>query len=123
MLKKGLKFSIVIAVICLSSVMCNVAPDVHLTQTNFNIQGKVTDATDGTGIGGTVAIASLFGYKCVQYADRNDGYYIRNCSVVGVKGSTQLYVSGGSGYNEKWVDLEITSNLQTINVALQQRTQ
>jgi hypothetical protein len=81
----------------------------------------VTDATDGTAIDTTVGISSLFGYKCVQSTDINGEYYIRNCSVVAV--NPHLWVSGGSRYNDKWIDLEITSSLQTINVALERKTQ
>jgi len=122
MLKKGLKFSIVIAVICLSSVMCKGGFDIKAnSSTNFNIQGKVTDAKDGTAIrGALVGISSLFAdSKCLQSTDGNGDYYIRNCPVLAA-GRTRLYV-GNQGYTEKWVDLEITSNLQIINVALERR--
>jgi len=124
MLKKSLKFSIVIAVICLSSVMCAGGFDITPISTNFNIQGKVTDAKDGTPIGGaTVCIDNWGELKCCQYTSVNGDYYISNFPV-SVIARPKLYVGNqGQGYTDKWVYLEITSNLQTINVALERKTQ
>ena len=124
MLKKRLQFSIVIAVICLSSVTCNVGFDIKAISTNFNIQGKVTDAKDGTPIGGaTVCIDNWGDLKCCQYTSGNGDYYISNCPV-SVIARPKLYVSNqGQGYTDKLVDLEITSNLQIVNVALERKTQ
>jgi len=120
MLLKVLKLSISIAAKFLSSIMSESCGWHAAGPMNFNVQGKAPDAQDGSPVkGAAVAISTWDGYKCRQYTDLNGDYSIRDCPVVAAKG-TKLHV-GQSGYVDKWIDLEITSNLRTVNVALERK--
>jgi len=108
--------------ICLSFAIYNCGPNFqNPTATNFHIQGTVTDAQNGAPISGAaVAIAFLNSWNGSQ--DTNtEGYYSINCSAIYLKGYTVLCAMR-HGYKTRNLEIENTSRLQTINIALERET-
>ncbi|MHB8055990.1 MAG: carboxypeptidase-like regulatory domain-containing protein [Candidatus Aminicenantales bacterium] len=114
---------LVFAAICLSSVLSSCWKPFSNTHEEYcSIQGNVTEAENGSPIeGAQVGIRIFYGINCPHNTDTNGNYYIFRCHIKTV-GNIYLSISK-VGYITQEVSLQITSDLQTINIALERETQ